>query len=57
MICKDHSKTNNKFLKSYNPSKLLTHIMYLGANNLHGHPILQPLPAEILDWINPKTLI
>ena len=40
MICKDHSKTNNKFLKSYNPSKLSTHIMYLGANNLHGHPIL-----------------
>ena len=28
--------------------------MYLDANNLHRHFMMQLLPIEILDWVNPK---
>ena len=28
--------------------------MYLGANNLYGHYMIQVLPIEILDWVNSK---
>ena len=26
------------------------------ANNLYGHSLMQLLPTEILDWVNPKDL-
>ena len=28
--------------------------MYLDSNNLYGHSVIQFLPTEILDWVNPK---
>ena len=28
--------------------------MYIDANNLHRHFMMQLLPIEILDWVNPK---
>ena len=54
MICESYIKANKKFLKSYNPSKLLTHIMSLDTNNLYGHSTLHLLLTEIIHWVNPK---
>ena len=35
-ICKRFSKTNNNYMKNYDPKKLLKYIMYFDANNLYG---------------------
>ena len=57
MICESYIKANKKFLKSYNPSKLSTHIISLDAKNLYRHSILHLLLTEIIHWVNPKNLI
>ena len=54
MICKGYAEANNKFLKSYNANKPIPYIICLDANNLYGHTMMQILPTEILDWVNPK---
>ena len=54
MIFKAYSEANNEFLKSYNPSKPSTHIVYSDANKLYGHTMMQLFPIEILDWVNPE---
>ena len=35
-ISKRYSKTNNKYLKSYDAKQESKHIIYLGTNNLYG---------------------
>ena len=40
-ISREYSKTNNKYLKSYNPKQELKHILYLDANNLCGNIMLK----------------
>ena len=32
----------------------LPYIIYLDANNLYEHSMVQPLPTEILDWASPE---
>ena len=54
MICKVYAEANNKFLKSYNANKPTSDIIYLDANDLYGHSMMQALSAEILDWVNSK---
>ena len=49
MICKGCAEANNKFLKSYDDNKPTSYIIYLDANNLHGHSMKQLLPTKILD--------
>ena len=43
MISKGHAEANNKFLKSYNPNKLTSFIIYLDANNQYGQSMMQLL--------------
>ena len=40
-ISREYNKTNNKYLKSYNPKQELKHIMYLDSNNLCGSIMLK----------------
>ena len=54
MICNDNAEANSKFLKSFGANKPTSYIMYLEANNLYRHSMIQLLPTEILDWDNPK---
>ena len=56
MIWVCYSEANNKLLKLYYLSKPSTYIAYLdaSANSLYGHSLMQLLPIEILDWVNPK---
>ena len=52
IICKSHTKANNKFFISYDSYISTSYIIYLDANNLYRYSIMQLLPTDILDWIN-----
>ena len=54
MFCKGHNKANNKFLKSYDPSKPSTHIAYLHVNNLSRRCMVHLILTKIPNWVNPK---
>ena len=54
MICKGYAENNNKFLKSHDSYKPTSHIMYLDTDNLYGHSMMQLMPTEMLNWVNPK---
>ena len=54
IICKGYAEANNIFLKSYDANKPTSYIIYLDANNLYGHSIMQLLPTEIFNLVNPK---
>ena len=57
MISKGYTEANNKFLESHDDNKPTSNFIYLDANNLYEHSMMQLLPTEILDRINPKILI
>ena len=50
-----YSKTNNKYLKSYDSKQISKHIIYLDANNLYGYAISKFLQTSGFKWIDPKT--
>ena len=54
IICKGHDEASNKFLKSYDANKPTSCIIYVHANNLYGYSMMQLLPTDIHDRINPK---
>ena len=54
IMCNGYAEANNKFSKSDEANKATSYSMYLDANNLYGHSLMQRLPTEILDWVNPK---
>ena len=54
MICKGSAEADNKFLKTCNANKATSYIIYLDADKSYGHIMMQLLPTEILDWVNPK---
>ena len=54
LICKSYAEAHNKFLKLYVVNKPTSYIIYLDANDLYGHSIMQLFPIEIHGWINPK---
>ena len=53
-ISERYSKTNNKYLKSYDPKQESKHIIYLYANNLYGYMISKFLPTSGFKWIDPR---
>ena len=53
-ICKGYAEPNKKFWKSYDANKPTPYVIYLDANNLYGHSMMQFLPTDILDRVNPK---
>ena len=53
VISKGYAEANNKFLKSYDPSNSTSYVIYLDTNYLYGHCIVQLLPFEVLDWVEP----
>ena len=46
-IAKRHSKTNNKYMESYDSTEESKFSMYLDANNLYGWAMSQYLPYSI----------
>ena len=50
MIAHRHAKTNNKYLKDYDPDQSSSYNIYLDANNLYGCAMSQPLPIGDFEW-------
>ena len=56
-IAHRHAKANNKYIKNYDPDKLISYIMYLDANNLYGWAMSKPLPYRNFRWVNADSVI
>ena len=54
MICKDYAIVKNKFFKSSKANKPTSSFIYTDANNLYGHFMMQHLPTDVLDQVNPR---
>ena len=48
------TKTNDKYLKSYDPKQESKHVIYLDANNLYGYAMSKFLPTGGFKWIDPE---
>ena len=53
-ISNTYSKTNNKYLKSYDLKQQSKHIIYFDANNLYGYAIKKFLPTSGFTQIDPE---
>ena len=53
-ICHRYSKSNNKYLKSYDPKQESKRIIYLDAHNLCGYAMSKFLPISGFKWLDPK---
>ena len=53
-ISNRYSKTNNKYLKSYESKQESKHIIYLSANNLFDNAMSKLIPTSGFKWIYPK---
>ena len=53
-IAHRHARSNNKYMKNYNPEEESSYIMYLDANNLYGWGMSRPLPYGNFRWPEPK---
>ena len=49
-----HSKVNNPYMASHDPTKHTKYILYLDANNLYDHSISQLLPVRAFKFFNPE---
>ena len=55
-MAKRFSKANNKYMKSYDNSKLSKYVTYLDSNNLCGWAMSQYLPYSKFKWLNKKEI-
>ena len=55
-ISNRYGKSNNKYLKSYDPKQESKHIIYLDANYLYGFAMSKFLPTSEFRCIDPKEL-
>ena len=53
-ISNRYSKTNNTYLKYYDPKQESKHIIYLDANNFYGYAMSKFFPTSGFKWIDPK---
>lgn len=47
---KRHAKANNKYMEEYDSNSKSKYIVYLDANNLYGHAMMQSLPINSFAW-------
>ena len=50
-IAENHIKSNDKYTKNYDPTKLSKHISYLDMNNLYGWGMNRYLPYGGFKWL------
>ena len=53
-ISNKYSKTNNKYLKSYDWKQESKHIIWLDSNNLYSYAMSKFLSTSWFKWIDPK---
>ena len=51
-ITKRYAKANNKYMSTYDETKIDEYILYLDANNLYGYAVSQYLPQKNFKWNN-----
>ena len=56
MISTRYGKTNNKYMKEYDPSEPSKYIIYLDANNLYGWAMSKKLPTHGFKWMKREQL-
>ena len=56
-IAHRHAEANNKYMKNYDISKLISYIIYLDANNLYGWAMSKPLPYGNFRWVEADCII
>ena len=54
LIFQGYAEASNEFLKLHDPNKPTSYIIYFDANNLYGNCMMQLLPFEVLNWVDPK---
>ena len=52
MISKMYAKANNKYVEGYDPTKPNSYLMYYDANNIYGWTMSQPLPTDMMRWLD-----
>jgi hypothetical protein len=52
MITHRYAKANNKYMKEYDENDISSFIIYLDANNLYGHAMVQKLPYGDFKWFD-----
>ena len=57
MISRRYGKANNAHLKDHDPEKPIFYIVYLDANNLYGHAMIQPLPVSGFKWVTEQEIV
>ena len=55
-IAKRFSKSNSKYMQSYDDKKPSKYITYLNAHNLYGQAMSQYLPYGQFKWLNQKEI-
>jgi Rho termination factor, N-terminal domain/Recombination endonuclease VII len=55
MISHRYAKANNKHLAYFDPNKPSNYLIYLDANNLYGHSMLEKLPYSNFTFIEPEN--
>ena len=55
-IAKRYSKTNNKYMESYDQYKESVFIVYLDTNNLYGRAMIQYLPYGGFKWLSKEEI-
>ena len=55
-ISNRYRKTNNKYLKYFNPKQESKHTKYLDAKNLYGYAMSKFLPRSGFKWIDFKEI-
>ena len=52
-----YAKANNKYVKSYDEKEESSFLAYLGANNLYGFAMSEPLPVNGFEWMEDLSKI